>query len=278
MSKGMKVIYFCVFLWLGYATAFIQAEESYPQRIISLGTSLTEELYLLGVEDRIVGTTIYCDRPPQAKAKEKVGTVTEVDLEKIVGLKPDLVLATSLTNLQAVEKFKRLGLKVLIFPQPRSFSSLCEDFLKLGRAVGKEKEAVEIVDQAKRRVRLIEDKVKALARPKVFVQIGARPLYTVTRDSFINDFVELAGGINIAAGAKSGLYSREKVLKDNPEVVIIATMGLVGEEEKKMWQKFKTLNAVKNNRINIIDSYTLCSPTPVSFTETLEEMVKIIHQ
>lgn len=263
---------------LGAGHPALLFSQSYPQRIISLGASLTEELYLLGVEDRVVGVTLYCQRPPQAQLKEKVGTVTEVDLEKIVSLRPDLVLVTSLTNSQAVEKLKGLGIKVMTFPQPRSFSALCEDFLKLGKAVGKEREAGGIVDQAKRKVILIQDKVKGLAKPKVFIQIGARPLCTVTRDSFVNDFIELAGGINTAAGAKSGLYSREKVLKDNPEVIIIVTMGIVGEEEKAVWQKFKTLKAARNNRIHIIDSYIICSPTPVSFVGALEEIVKLLHE
>jgi iron complex transport system substrate-binding protein len=254
-----------------------EPQENYPQRIISLGPSITEELYLLGVGDKIVGVTTYCDWPPQAQRIEKIGTAIEVNLEKVISLRPDLVLATSLTNPKAKEKLKNLGIKVITFPSPKNFCEICKQFLELGRIVGKEKEAEKIVCQAKKAVSSIKEKVKELPRPKVLVQVGAKPLWVAPKDSFINDFIEIAGGINVGPSGKSGLYSREEVLKRNPDVIIITTMGIVGKEEKKIWQKYKTINAVRNNRIYIVDSDKLCSPTPVSFVETLEEMVNILH-
>ncbi|RKY67401.1 MAG: ABC transporter substrate-binding protein [Candidatus Latescibacterota bacterium] len=248
-----------------------------PERIISLGPALTESLFLLGAGDRVVGVTVYCKRPPEARKKEKVGTVMEVDVEKIVGLKPDLVLATSLTDPKDVEKLKDLGINVITFPNPKSFSQICEQFLKLGRLVGREREAQDIVRKARAQVDSIAKIVEGLPKPKVFVQVGAKPLFTITKGSFIDDFIKLAGGKNIAEDAKTGLYSREKVLQANPDVIIITTMGIVGEEEKRTWHKYKTLNAVKNNRIYVVDSYALCSPTPLTFAETLKELAELLH-
>ena len=256
---------------------FVYPQENYPQRIISLGPFVTEQLYLLGVEERLVANTVYCKRPPDAQKKEKIGTVVKVDLEKIVSLNPDLILVTSLTNLKTVEKLKNLGMRVINFQYAKNFTEICEQFLKLGKAVSKGKEAKEIVDIAKKKVSLIKKRTDKLPKPKVFIQIGAKPLFTATRNSFVHDFIELAGGINIAAPLKSGLYNREKVIISNPDVIIIATMGIAGEEEKKIWQKYKTIKAVKSNRIYVVDSYNLCSPTPVTFVETLAEMVKILH-
>ena len=252
-------------------------QDKFPQRIISLGPSITEELYLLGVENKIVGVTTYCQRPPQAQEIEKIGTVIEVNLEKVISLQPNLVLATSLTNPKAKEKLKNLGIKVITFPSAKNFREICEQFLELGKIVGREKEAEEIVYRAKKTVSSVKQKVKELPKPKVLVQVGAKPLWVAPKDSFVNDFIEFAGGINIAGNSETGLYSYEKVLKQNPDVIIITTMGIAGEEEKKIWQKYKTLNAVRNNRIYIIDSYRLCSPTPVTFVETLKEIVKILH-
>ncbi|MDP2754421.1 MAG: ABC transporter substrate-binding protein [Nitrospirota bacterium] len=248
-----------------------------PQRIISLGPSITEQLYLLEAQDRLIGCTVYCKRPKEAESKEKVGTVIEVNLEKIVSLKPDLVVATSLTNLKAIEKLRNLGIKLVEFHSSKNFTELCKQFLELGKIVGREKEAEEIVYRAKKAISSIKQKVKELPKPKVLVQVGAKPLWVAPKDSFVNDFIEFAGGINIAGDSETGLYSREKVLKQNPDVIIIVTMGIVGEEEKKIWQKYKTLNAVINNRIYIVDSYRLCSPTPVSFVETLEKITEILH-
>ncbi|MDI6840999.1 MAG: ABC transporter substrate-binding protein [bacterium] len=254
----------------------------FPHRIVSLGPAITEEIYLLGAEDRLVANTIYCERPPEAKKKEKIGTVIEINVEKIISFKPDLVLATPLTDPKAKEKLKNLGLKVVTFPVEKDFNEICRNFLELGQIIGKKEEAEKIIYQVKNEVDSISKKIKTLSKlevtpPKVFIQVGANPLFTVTKDSFLNDLIGFAGGVNIALGAKTGLYSREKVIQQNPDVIIIVTMGIVGEKEMKSWQRYKTLNAVKNNRIYIMDSYKVCSPTPISFVEALEELVKILH-
>ena len=270
LVKLSLLFYLLVWHNIGYAS-------DYPKRIVSLGPSITEGLYLLGAGDRIVGVTTYCIKPPQAKKKEKIGSVTEVDVEKIANLKPDLVIATSLTSQKAKEKLKGLGIKVVDFSLPGNFSDLCEKFLMLGRIVGKGSEAEDIVIKANREIDTIRNRLKGLPKPKVFIQVGARPLFTMTKDSFVNDLIELAGGINIAGEARGGLYSREKVIEQNPDVIIIMTMGIVGEEEKRIWQRYRTLKAVRDNRIYIMDSYKIGSPTPVTFVETLKEMAGLLH-
>jgi iron complex transport system substrate-binding protein len=270
-----KILYLILFLLLFYNLSF--PEEKFPKRIISLGPVITEQLYLLGVQDNLVGCTKYCERPPEAKKKEKVGTVVDVDIEKIISLSPDLVLATSLTDPKDVEKLKNLGIKIVTFSYPKNFEEICQQFLKLGKIVGKENRAKEIIKEVKNEVGCIREKVKKLSKPKVIVQIGSNPLWVAIGDSFINDFIEFANGVNIAKGAKTGLYSREKIISQNPDIIIIAEMGLAGKSEKKIWEKYKTINAVKNKRIYIFDAYKLCSPTPLTFSKTLKEISKIFH-
>jgi len=253
------------------------ATDQPPRRIVSLGPTITEKLYLLGVQDELVGVTTYCERPPEARAKEKIGNVTQVNIEKVVELKPDLVLATSLTGSRSVERLEHLGLRVILFKEPSSFAEMNQQFLQLGRIVGREERAEAIVRDSEQKVERIRNRVKGLSRPKVFVQIGARPLFTATDDSFLHDFIEFAGGINIAAGAKTGLYSREAVLWRDPDVIIVVTMGITAQNEKKGWQKFNSISAVKHDRIVIMDPYRTCSPTPETFVEALEEMAKALH-
>ncbi|MBL7069425.1 MAG: ABC transporter substrate-binding protein [Candidatus Omnitrophica bacterium] len=248
-----------------------------PQRIISLGPSITRQLYLLGVEDSLIGCTIYCEKPKEAKEKERVANAIDVNLEKVISLNPDLVLATSLTNPKAIKKIEALGIAVILFATPENFSQLCSQFAELAERLGKGERAQEILTAVKDKVYLLKERVEGFKKTRVFIQVGAKPLFTQTRDSFINDLIEFAGGVNIASGAKSGFYSREKVIEDNPEVIIITTMGITGEEEKNIWNKYKTLDAVRHNRIYILDPYKFCSVTPVSFAETLEEMVGILH-
>lgn len=275
--KKMRIFMRLFFLVCAGAVVYPLPAGASPRRIVSLGPALTEGLYLLGAEERLVGCTTYCVRPEAAQHKSRVGTVVEVSVEKIVALKPDLVLSTPLTDRRDLEKLERLGLNVVLFSQAKNFSGICRQFLELGKAVGREDRAREIVAQAKKEVGWVTGKTKGLAVPRVFMEIGAEPLFTVTRDSFVNDFIVLAGGINVAAGVSVGFYSREKVLEQNPEVIIIVDMGVIAEREKRLWREFKSLQAARTGRIHTLDPNKICSPTPLSFAEGLKEVFALIH-
>ncbi len=276
--KPLKTIALCpaVILCLGLHFLAADGKDKLPRRIVSLGPAVTDQLYLLGAGDRIVGVTTYC-RPPTGDKKETVGTVVEASVEKVVFLKPDLVIAVSLTNRRQVEKLKRLGLTVAVFPYAKNFRGICDHFTKLGKIVGREERAGEVVRQARERLRSITERIKNLPRPKVFVQVGSRPLFSANKDSFIHDLVTLAGGVNIAKNSKVGMYSRERVIRDNPDCIIVVGMGIEGEKERKVWRRYKTLRAVRNNRIHTVDSYGICSPTPLTFAESLDKMAEILH-
>lgn len=275
MAKKFRIIIFLLILIYPYFHCYSQ---NIPQRIISLGPSITEELYILGVDNRLIANTIYCVKPPEAKLKEKIGTVVEINIEKIFNLRPDLVIATSLTNPKAKEKLKNLGIKVISFSEPKNFNQIYEQFLQLAKLVGKEREAKEIINNTKKNVNRIIEMVNSHKKPKVLIQVGTKPLFVATGESFLNDYIEYAGGINIAKDAKQGIYSREEVLRRNPDIIIIVTMGIAGEEERKVWQNYKSLNAVKNGRIYVVDSDKFCSPTPISLVDNLKEMVSILHE
>jgi len=277
-AKAKPLVFLSICALLLFSTnAFPYSGKDYPQRIISLGPDITEELYILGAEAKLVGCTVYCRRPPEAQKKKRVGTILKISLEKVLSLHPDLVLAVSLTNPIVKEKLTNLGIKVITFPSPKSFPEMCEQFLELGKIIGKEREAEEIILLTAKKIDSVKERVEGLRKPRVFVQIGAKPLVTINKDSFINDFIENVGGINITKDLKNTHYSREMVLKDNPDVIIITTMGIDGAKERGGWQKFKTLKAVRDDRIYFIDSELFCSPTPVSFAETLKEIFKILH-
>lgn len=265
-----------LFLSLGVAIRESRAHD-YPERVVSLGPTITEKLFLLGAGDRIVGATTYCVRPPEACEKERVGNVTQVNVERIVELKPDAVFATSLTDRKSVESLKRLSIRVVVFDEPKSYAETNGQFLELGRIMGKEGEARKVVEDAGLRVDAIRKRIAGRARPKVFVQLGARPLFAATKDSFVNDFIEFAGGTNIARNARAGFYSREEVLAEDPDVIIIVGMDSAAESEKKTWQKFHSLKAVRHHRIFVMDSYRVCSPTPRTFVDALGEMVRALH-
>ena len=253
---------------------------TYPQRIISLGPLATENLFLLGAGDRLIGCTIYCLRPEEAQHKEKIGTILQVDVEKILALQPDLILATGLTQPQQIEQFKRLNIPVVHFHQPNSFEEICEQFLRLGKLLGLEQRARDILDGARQKVNRIRQQTAGLPHQKVFFQIGSRPLFASITNSFTHDYMALSGAENIAANESRGEYDYEKVISHDPDTILIAIMGSetgAGAQEKKQWEEFQTLSAVKNKRVHILDPNLVCSPSPASFIEALELIVPLIH-
>jgi iron complex transport system substrate-binding protein len=267
----------CAFflLVLGHAAAL--PVNSTPRRIVSLVPNITEELFDLGVQDRIVGVTTYCQRPPEAQSKEQVGAVVEVNVEKILNLQPDLIIASPLTDHKQLQKLQALGIRVEVFSPPRDFQALCDNFSQIAHMVGREERAHEIIQQAERELAIIKRKVKGLPKPRVFVQIGERPLVAAGGDSFIDDFITFAGGINIARELKTSVYSREEVVRGNPDIIIIAKMGMAGEQEKAAWVKYRTIRAVQIKRIYTVDPYRFCSPTPLSFVEQVRELARLFH-
>ena len=252
-----------------------------PERIISLGQTITERIYLLEADKNLIADTVYCVEPEDAKYKEKVGTLLQANLEKIVALKPDLVIASNLARPKQLRKLKNLGIRVVQLSYPKNFSEMCRQFLDLGVLLGKERKAEEIIDNTKKEVAAIRLRTGNLPRKRVFIQLGIKPLHAVTRESFLNDYIEFAGGENIALNEGRGAYSREKVLKGNPEVIIISTMGSskgeTGKNEKESWMKYGSIAAVKSRNVYVVNPDKICSPTPITFVEALTEIAEMIH-
>jgi iron complex transport system substrate-binding protein len=171
-----------------------------------------------------------------------------------------------------------VGIRVEVFLPPRDFQALCDNFSQIAHMVGRKQKAREIIQQAERELATIKGKVKGMSKPRVFVQIGEKPLVAAGGDSFIDDFVAFAGGVNIAREVKTSVYSREEVVRKNPDIIIIARMGMAGEREKAAWVEYKTIRAVQTKRIYTVDPYRFCSPTPLSFVEQVRELVRLFHE
>jgi ABC-type Fe3+-hydroxamate transport system substrate-binding protein len=246
-------------------------------RIVSLAQSISKELEDLGVSEKIVGATSFC---AIAKANPEliVGTSTEVNVEKVLLLKPSLVVASVLTSQATINTLKNNGIPVYISPKMESFETICKHFLELGHRVGQDSLANEIVTLAEKKIDSLKVELKPnKKKKKVFFQIGANPLFTVIPNTYMNDFITFAGGENIAEGLTGGVITRESVLQKNPDIFFIVTMGIAGDQEKTTWESYKELNAVKNNKIFILDSEKACTPTVLTFLETMETIAKQIQ-
>ncbi len=270
------IIIFCLLLTLGCRPAGAKNVE----RIVSLGPINTENVFLLGAGDRLVANTRYCVRPEAAKHKEKIGSVIHISVEKIISLQPDLVLATAFTRPEQIRQLEAAGIKVVQFRQPASFAEICSHFLSLGHLLALEEKAKQIVSQAEAEVAEIEHETSFLPKEKVFLQVGSRPLFGSVPTSFTNDYIVLAGGINIIADQKTGLTNYEKVISQNPDVIIIAVMGSengIAAEEKKKWQHTFIIKAAQEKRIYVIEPNMVCSPSPVTFVQALRVIAGLIH-
>lgn len=251
-----------------------------PSRVISLGPIITEMIYLLSADDLLIANTSYCNVPEAAKHKPKIGSLIQMNVEKILTLEPDVVLASPLASQQQLQVLKNMGISVVQFQNPETFAKMCAMMAQLGELLGKADRARQIIDAAEKEVDTVITATSALPRKTVFIQIGLRPLHTSPKGTFIHEYIEFAGGINVAADATSGNYSREVVLEKNPDIIFIATMGSSksgAKKEKKTWESYPSLTATKNQTIYILDPEAICSPTPVSFAETLKDIVPLIH-
>lgn len=267
---SLLTFYFFLFPFSGFSQP--------AKRVISLAPSITENIYLLGAQDKLVGCTSYCT-PAVNDGKVQVGSTIDINMEKVLMLKPDLVLAMMLTKPQDIATLKRLGIKVELIPTPKNFDEICTQTLKIAGLLGVENEAKDLVQKSKQTV----DSLKNIAgsnheKHKIFFQLGANPIFTVLENTFMNDFILFCNGENIANGLTKGSMTRESVLMKNPDVIIVATMGGFGVEEQKIWNSYAGLKAVKNNKVFLIDSETSCSPTPASFVKAFTDVVKFVTQ
>ena len=227
-------------------------------------------------QKRLVGCTDYC--PVEASDHiPVVATAMTVNLEKILTLKPEMVVASSLVNPETIDNLKKLGMKVISQPYPKSFEDICTSFVQIGELVSEGAKAKAIVVQQKNRLAKLIAGIPAGKSPKIFIQIGAKPLFCAVPETFLDDFIRFSGGKNCAEELKMGSVTREYVLKQNPDVIFIVTMGVMAQEEKATWLSYRSLSASKNQKIFILDADKTCSPTPILFVDALREMIKLMY-
>ncbi len=246
------------------------------ERIISLGPAITQNIYLLGREDLLVGVSSYCSYLPEVKNKEIAGDLVNASIEQVMKLSPDVVMVTGMMSRGSIARMESLGIRVVSFPESEGFDEICSQFEELAAFLGEEKKASEILMDVRAEIEILKEKAAAFPKKNVISQIGADPLWVSPRSSFINDIIEFAGGVNLGP-EDGGRLSVESVIRRNPDVILILDMG-IAEEQKRMWQNYPAVNAVKNKRIYLVDSFLYCSPTPLIFVEAVKQTFEILHE
>ncbi len=268
-----RLFYFIVlivsFLNVGLASA--QA-----RRIVSLSPTITQNIVLLQGSDLIVGCTNYC-KLAETHPDKVVASAVDVNIEKLLLLKPDLVLYSTLTKPQTIETLKAMGIKVHFFDVVKSYDIIGQQFIETGRLIGREKMALDIMNKCNYKVDSIKQWAKTVKPMRIFFQIGAQPLFTVIPNTFMNDYMLFLGCQNIASDQNYGTINREKVVAQNPDAIIVVTMGILSAEEVSIWNNYKNLKAVQQKRIFVIDADKACEPTPYNFVETLSELGRLLY-
>ena len=251
-----------------------------PQRIVSVAPNVTEILFALGLEDRLVGVSVYCQYPPEALKKEKIGGYINPSLEKIVALRPDLVIGIAEGDLKTFVD-KLAGLKVPVYiTNPRDALEVLTSIQKIGEVTFAQEPARKIVRSMEERVWTIQDKVQGQPRPRVLHILDFNPLISAGKGTFVDDLIRFAGGRNVAetATGKYPRFSMEEVLVQDPEVILLASMKSRDPmvKQRRWWERWKTISAVKQGRIYVLDSDLIHRPSP-RMAEGLERVARAIH-
>ena len=249
-----------------------------PQRIVSIGPSITEFLFALGAGPRVVGVDDFSDEPAAAQRLEKVGGI-KVNFEKVVSLKPDLVLSVKFSD-GTIEKLASAGLLVLVV-DPQSAGDVARTAILLGQAIGSDGEAM--ARDIQKRVDDVRSKTSAAAtKPRVYHEIDASDpakIFTVGPGSYINDLIEIAGGQNIAARATSAYpqLSAEEILRSDPEIIVLAAADYSAKPEQVAARTgWAVISAVRNKRIVTIAPNLINRPGP-RIGEAAEAYAKLVH-
>lgn len=250
-----------------------------PQRIISLVPSVTEIIYALGGEDRLVGVTDFCDWPPEATKKPRVGGMLAPNLETVVALRADLVVATSEGNRrETFDQLERLRIPVFIV-NPHRMSDVLAIIAQLGELTGRQAAVGPLTRALTRRIKAVENAVRPYPRPKVLYVLWPEPLIVPGRLGLVNELIELAGGASVTAREPTSYprFSLEAVAARAPEVIILARHGADGTPlSRAPWERLTALPAVRAGRVHSVDGTYLHRYGP-RVVDGLEMLARVIH-
>ncbi len=263
-------------------------EPSVPTRIISIAPSITEMAFAIGLGDNIVGVSDYCDYPAEVETLPKVGGFINPNIEAIVSLKPDLVMLHS-SNTKLISKLDQLGIKSLA-TDSSNLATIKASILSMGDYTKRHQQAQNVIDKMERQIALIHDKIKGLPAPSVLLVMGhsknsgkKSTIFVAGQTDFYNDLITLAGGKNAFKNKslKIGTLSTEGILTLNPDIIIDVfpepdDHNYDIEKVKQQWQSLSQVNAVKNDRVYIIEEDYATIPGPRLYL-LLAQIAKLFH-
>jgi iron complex transport system substrate-binding protein len=249
------------------------------QSIVSLAPSITETLFAIRAGNQVVGVTDYCNYPEEATSKSRVGGITNPNIETIVSLRPDLIILSMEGNVREdFDKLLSFGIPVFV-TNPRTLQGIHKSIEDLGILTGKTEEAAQLVHSMQARE---ESVIRAVPqrKKKTLLIVSLQPLIVVGGGTYLSELIRLAGGMNLAISASSTypMYSRETVVAEDPDVLIIMSDILTDQSMLlTLFPEWEVLTAVQSNQIYGVDADIVTRPGPRA-VDGLESLYQILHE
>lgn len=255
------------------------SKHSVPQRIISLAPHITEMVFSAGAGDRLVGVVSYSDYPKAALDIPIIGGYQAVNIEKIIQLKPDLILAWKTGNRSSnIEQLKKMGFPI-IYSKPQKLSDIAKEIRRFGQLFQTQSHANLMASQLEQTLQALESKQSQLKPVKAYYQIWNHPLMTINGKQFISQAMNLCGAQNIFSDLPMLVpeVNIESVMKADPEVILLGGLKKMQQGWLKDWQKWGMISAVKNAHIYRLQADTFQRPT-ARLINGIDSLCAIIDQ
>lgn len=254
-----------------------------PKRIVSMAPNITEILFALGLEGETVGVTRYCDYPAGAPLKEKIGGMLDPNPEKIKALDPDLIIAFRGNPLTTIRHLKKLRFPVFVLESGKSLEDVYAIIEKIGTITFREEKAAALNSSLKAKQFQVEQALSSVThKPRVFLSLHGMGFWTCGRESFLDDLLGKAKGVNIAGGIpkKWILLNQEQLLSENPDIILLLATSKEDFLRGMDWLKNKPslghIRAIKNGRIHFLDE-NLASRFGPRLLDAFSEMARLLH-
>jgi iron complex transport system substrate-binding protein len=274
-------------------TGYVTSMDAFPNKIVSLAPSTTEIVFALGLDEKVVAVSNYCDYPYNFSAWIAAGNMTSIgdfknpNMEVIASLDPDLILATGGVQGETVGTLRDLGYKVLVL-NPSDINGVLKNIELVGNATGKTAEAKALINDITSRIDVVVNKVAgAASKPKVYYEVWYDPtsLWTAGAKAWQNELIEKAGGVNIFADQQLDYFqsSAEAVIERNPDIILLPTEGMgkgepfwVSLDAVKARPGWSSISAVQNDGLVTVDSNTIARAGP-RVADIIEDLAAAFH-
>ena len=234
-----------------------------PQRVVSLSPAVTEIMFALGAENLLVGRTEFCFYPPEASKIENIGGISNLNIEKVLSCKPELIISGSMVPQKVVEQFAKMGVPLVCVIEKPDFTELYSNIKKIGSLVGKNDAADSLLEVLAKRIdnmNIVNGHVEENGPTCYYVVgFGSGGNFTAGGNTFINDIINMAGGRNIAADSEGWTFSVEALMDADPDYILIRR-----EDSARFCQTapYNMLSAVKKGRMIALDDGILDLQVP----------------